>query len=86
MATNVSIKKLILVPALITLAITLLRLIGELQRWSPALFNRDPGGGGALIGIAWLVPVFGIYFGWKLASAGEHPPSAGKAIGFAFLA
>jgi hypothetical protein len=85
MANNISIKKLILVPALITLAITLLRLIGELQRWSPALFNREPGGGGALIGIAWLVPVFGIYFGWKLASAGELPPSAGKAIGFAFL-
>jgi hypothetical protein len=85
MANNVSIKKLILVPALITLAITLLRLIGELQQWSPKLFSREAGGGGALIGIAWLVPVFGIYFGWKLAAAGELPPSVGRAIGFAFL-
>ena len=85
MANNVSIKKLILVPALITLAITLLRLIGELQGWAPALFNKAAGGGGALVGIAWLVPIFGIYFGWKLAEAGELPPSAGKAIGFAFL-
>ena len=34
------IGKLILVPAVITLAVTLLRLVGELQGWSPILFNR----------------------------------------------
>jgi len=34
------IGKLILVPAVITLA-TSLRLVGELQLWSPTLFNRD---------------------------------------------
>ena len=32
----------ILVPALITLAVTILRLVGELQGWSPALFSRAP--------------------------------------------
>ena len=61
MTNDVSIKKLILVPALITLAVTLLRLTGELMHWSKALFNPAAGGGGALVGIAWLVPVFGIY-------------------------
>ena len=35
------IGKLILVPAVITLVVTLLRLVGELQGWSPTLFNRD---------------------------------------------
>ena len=54
--------RLILVAAVITLAVTLLRLVGELQQWSSALFNREPGGGGAIVGIVWLVPVFGIYF------------------------
>ena len=34
------IGKLILVPAVITLAVTFLRLVGELQGWSPILFNR----------------------------------------------
>jgi hypothetical protein len=34
------IGKLILVPSVITLAVTLLRLVGELQGWSPTLFNR----------------------------------------------
>jgi len=34
------IGKLILVPAVITLAVTLLRLVGGLQGWSPILFNR----------------------------------------------
>lgn len=85
MSEDVSIKRLILVPSVITLAITLLRLTGELLNWSPALFNKAAGGGGALVGIAWLVPVFGAWFGWKLAQAGRGPGAAGKAIGLAVL-
>ena len=81
-----SLGRLILVPALITLAVTLIRLIGELSRWSPSLFNREPGGPGALVGIVWLIPVFGIYFALRLARAGEGPSSAGRAIGWAVLA
>jgi hypothetical protein len=80
-----SIKSLILIPAIITLAVTLLRLTGELLHWSKALFNPAAGGGGALIGIAWLVPVFGIYFAWKLASAGDGPTAIGAALGYSFL-
>lgn len=34
------IGELILVPAVITLAVTLLRLVGELQGWSPPLLHR----------------------------------------------
>jgi hypothetical protein len=81
---DVEIRKLILVPSLITLAVTLLRLTGELLHWSPALFNPAAGGGGALVGIAWLVPVFGIYFGLKLAKAGLAG-ATGPAIGYALL-
>src|SRR5262249_54704942 len=75
--------QMIVVPALISLAITLLRLVGELQHWSPALFSAQPGGGGALVGISWLIPVFGIYFALKLAARGEGPASIGKALGLA---
>jgi hypothetical protein len=85
MTNEVSIKKLILVPAVITLAVTLLRLTGELMHWSPKLFNPAAGGGGAIVGIAWLVPVFGIYFGLKLASAGLAPAAVGPAIGYSVL-
>ena len=74
--------KLILAPAVISLAITLLRLIGEINRWSPTLFNREAGGPGALIGIVWLVPVFGIYFAVRLAKEGRGPESRGRALGF----
>jgi hypothetical protein len=49
--SQISIPKLILVPSVITLAVTLLRLVGELQHWPSALFNRDAGGGGSIIGI-----------------------------------
>ena len=84
MANEVDTRKLILVPALITLGVTLLRLTGELLHWSPVLFNPAPGGGGAIVGIAWLIPVFGIYFGLKLAKAGLAA-ATGRAIGFALL-
>ena len=80
------IGKLILVPAVITLAVTLLRLVGELQGWSPMLFNREAGGGGALVGIAWLVPVFGAWFGWTLTRAGSGPESLGRAFGLTLAA
>ncbi len=70
------------VPAAITLAVTLLRLTGELLHWSPALFSSAAGGGGALVGISWLVPVFGIWFGIRLARAGQGParPLAGAGL------
>jgi hypothetical protein len=78
--------RLILVPAVVTLAVTLLRLGGELQDWSPVLFSKQAGGGGSLVGIAWLVPVFGAWFGWKLAKAGQGPAAIGRAIGLTILA
>ena len=86
MSQETSVRRLILVPAVITLGVTLLRLVGELAGWSPALFNREAGGGGALVGIAWLVPVFGAWFGWKLARAGSRPSSMWRALGVTVLA
>lgn len=84
--SRVSIGSLILVPAAITLAITILRLVGELEGWSPLFFNKSAGGGGAIMGISWLPIIFGPYFAWKLATAGEGPSSFGKAIGICVLA
>lgn len=73
---------LILIPAVLTLGLSILRLVGELQHWSPFLFNPQPGGGAALMGIVWLVPIFGIYFALKLRNKGETP-SLGRI--FAYL-
>jgi hypothetical protein len=80
-----SITSLITIPALITLGITILRLVGELQHWPKPWFNNAAGGGGAVIGISWLPLIFGPYFALKLAGAGDGPSSAGKAIGLAFV-
>lgn len=85
MSDAVAIRKLVVVPAVITLVVTMVRLLGELMHWSVMLFNPAPGGGGAIVGIAWLVPVFGVYFALKLAASGERPASAGPAIAFALL-
>lgn len=84
---RLNITQLILVPALITLAITILRLVGELQQWSPALFGTGAAGGaGAIVGIAWLPIIFGPYFAIKLAGVNLGPASKGKAIGLALAA
>jgi len=77
--------QLILWPAVITLAITLLRLVGELQGWSKTFFNPEAGGGGALVGISWLPLLLGPYFAWKLAKGGKAPASAWKVAGLALL-
>lgn len=83
---TVRVRKLILIPAAITFGITLLRLTGELLDWSPTLFQRQAGGAGAVVGIAWLVPVFGVYFALELAKAGQSPASVGPALGYPLLA
>jgi hypothetical protein len=85
MPESKSVWNLIAVPALITLAITILRLVGELQRWPSPLFSNKAGGGGAIIGISWLPIIFGPWFAMKLAAGGEGPASKGKSIGFAFI-
>jgi len=81
----VQVGRLILVPALITLAITALRLVGELAQWNPTFFSRQAGGGAAIVGIVWLVPVFGVYFARKLVAAGQGPTAPGRALGRALL-
>ena len=77
--------RLVAAPALVTLTVTLVRLFGELQHWSPTMFRRDPGGLGALVGIIWLAPVFGVYFARKLVKRGDGPVGPGRAVAHAFM-
>ncbi len=79
------IGQLILVPALLTLGITFLRLAGELAHWSPRFFSAAPGGGAAVVGISWLPFLFGPYFAIKLAKSGHGAASAWKAFGLTVL-
>jgi hypothetical protein len=65
---------LVLWPALATLGVTLLRLFGERRGWSADWFSTAPGGGLAIVGIAWLVPLVGAWLGYRLARAGVRPP------------
>ena len=72
MDSSTSTGRLIFVPALITLVVTLARLGAELAGLPSWLANRNTGGPGALLGIAWLAPLFGIYFATRLAGV-ERP-------------
>jgi hypothetical protein len=83
---SVSIGRLILVPVLVSLAVTVLRLTGELLNWPPLFFNKSAGGFGAVVGITWLAVVFAIYFAIRLSGAADVPASKGRAILMAVLA
>lgn len=70
----------ILVAALITLVVTGLRVVGEIEAWDERWFSREVGGGASPIGISWLPIVFGIWFGRRLGKQGRGPSSRVRAI------
>jgi hypothetical protein len=78
--TRSRLLSLVLVPAALTLVVTAVRLFGEVQGWSPRLSSNAPGGGGALLGITWLVPLFGAWFGLRLAQTGSRPARPARAV------
>lgn len=87
---RVSLLRLIAGPAIISIVVTFLRLLGELQHWSPRWFNPESGGVAPqgvswVIGIVWLPLPFGIYFARKLAVRGRAPTSAARAVGASLL-
>jgi hypothetical protein len=67
-----STARLIAVPAIISICVTLLRLIGELRHWPRPLVNSDVCGK-AVLGVVWLVPIFGIYFAVRVFQVGNGP-------------
>ncbi|PYT02382.1 MAG: hypothetical protein DMF60_21505 [Acidobacteria bacterium] len=88
-SSQLSIARLIFLPALLSLAVTILRLVGERAHWSIHWFSTEtggpvPSGMSWLIGITWLALPFGVYFALKLAAAGHGPRRTAKAVGYAF--
>jgi hypothetical protein len=85
MISNSSVWRIVFWPGAITLGVTFVRLAGELLHGPRWLFSPAVGGGFALAGIAWLVPILGIYFARQLAAAGRAPKSATIALQCALL-
>src|SRR5262245_32662696 len=80
--------RLIAVPAVLSLGVTLLRLLGERRHWSETWFSTATGGivptgMSWLVGITWLAAPFGAWFAWRLVAAGEGPQNPGHAFGHA---
>lgn len=64
---------MLLVFGVLTLVVTVVRLVGELQGWNPTWFSTDAGSPMNPFGIVWLVPVAGLLFGRRLAQGGGAP-------------
>jgi hypothetical protein len=77
--------RLVVAPAVLALAVTILRLVGELNDWSRVLFRRDAGGLGALVGVIWLAPFVGVHFALRLVRQGHGPTQPRRAIVHALL-
>ncbi len=84
--------RMALAPALVALAVTLLRLAGELRGWSEAWFSRATSGllpqGSVswLVGITWLALPFGAWFALRLVRSGAPGPPAVRSVLLAVLA
>lgn len=68
-ATAPTTFRLVLWPTMLTLAVSIARLVAERQ----GVVTTRSGGAGAWLGITWLTFVFGAWFGFRLARAGALP-------------
>lgn len=76
-----SISSLVVVPAILTLVVTVVRLVGELKGWSPLLFGTPTAdGANAIVGISWLIFVFGYWFGFRVQRSGAGVARPGKTL------
>jgi len=94
-----SVTKAVLIASVLTLIVSAVRLYGERHGWDPKFFGPGPGGANitkdaagveqkapGLLGIAFLVPIFGFWFGAVMSRGGNRPKSIGKALGLHLLA
>lgn len=83
--------RLVAPPALVALAVTLLRLAGERGHWSerwfsPATGGIVPQGVSWILGITWLAAPFGAYFALRLTRAGQGPRRPWRALAWSAVA
>ena len=86
MSQSPRVPSLVLVPVVLSWLVAGARVAGELAGLGPPWFSTAPGGGGAWLGITWLVPVFGAWFGWRIVRCHSTPDRLGRAVWLHLLA
>lgn len=81
MSSSPSTFRLLLWPSIVTLVVSITRLVAEVQGW----LTNVSGGRLVPLGITWCVFVFGGWFGWQLSRTGS-PPRVARAWLWALLA
>ena len=84
MAQNPSpgILRLIAAPSLIAISVTAVRAFGEVHHWPSPIVNPAVCGR-AILGVVWLVPIFGVYFALRLSPTTAGLRSVGRPTIFA---
>lgn len=74
----------VLVAGLVSLLVTIVRVTGERSGWSELWFSAagpgDPQKPQGLLGIGFLIPIFGFWFGWRLRRTTGEPARLGRAL------
>ncbi len=75
-----SVMPIVAIGAVVAAVVSGVRFYGELNGWTypllgKNLFSTEVGGGGSILGVATLVPLFGFWFGRRLAADGRAPSS-----------
>jgi PilZ domain-containing protein len=80
--SHLSIPRLVLVPTLFTLGVTLLSLAGELYGWPSPWFSKNS----TVVGTMWwLPPIFGCYFALKLWGDSDRIDRVDRAFALGLL-
>lgn len=79
------IPALVGIPVVVSWLLTGVRVVGERCDLGPPWVSSAPGGGAAVVGIVWLVPLFGAWFGWRLARTAA-PARPGIAVALHLVA
>lgn len=75
--SSISTARLLLFSVLFTLAVTVMRLVGELRNWPSPWFDKT----GGVVGITWVLPAaFGFLFAWKLWNDGQRILRVARAV------
>src|SRR5690606_19028836 len=81
-----TITSLVLIPAIVTLIVTVLRVIGELNQWDAMWFGTPTESNNALLGISWLIFVFGFWFGLRMQRSGAGVANPNRTLLMAVVA
>lgn len=75
-----AVSRMIRWPVILSVVVLAVRLAGELEGWDHRFFATAGGPSLAAVGVVWLIPLFGLIWGFVIAGRGHAPDRPGLAM------